>query len=87
MLSTRTAVLRVLGGRILAPRIVHEVKEWYAVSALVAAGPGICLLPRMVPLPPHWEMATPRARQGDRRDAIRQGDGMLVTISGPAADA
>ncbi|MFE3177003.1 LysR family transcriptional regulator [Amycolatopsis sp. NPDC059090] len=35
------------------PRIVHEVKEWYAVSALVAEGLGVCLMPRIVPLPPH----------------------------------
>lgn len=42
-----------------APRIVHEVKEWYAVSALVAVGQGICLLPRMVPLPPHPVVRVP----------------------------
>ncbi|MFI8993321.1 LysR family transcriptional regulator [Streptomyces sp. NPDC053542] len=35
------------------PRIAHEVKEWYAVSALVAEGFGVCLLPRIVPLPAH----------------------------------
>lgn len=35
------------------PRIVHEVKEWYAVSALVAEGLGVCLMPRIVPLPSH----------------------------------
>lgn len=33
------------------PRITQEVKEWYAVSALVAAGLGVCLLPRIVPVP------------------------------------
>jgi DNA-binding transcriptional LysR family regulator len=35
------------------PRITHQVKEWYAVSALVAEGLGVCLIPRLVPLPPH----------------------------------
>lgn len=35
------------------PRIVHQVKEWYAVSALVAEGLGVCLMPRIVPLPQH----------------------------------
>ncbi|PPS85924.1 LysR family transcriptional regulator [Streptomyces sp. MH60] len=35
------------------PRIVHQVKEWYAVSALVAEGLGVCLMPRAVPLPQH----------------------------------
>ncbi|WP_344288617.1 LysR family transcriptional regulator [Streptomyces synnematoformans] len=35
------------------PRIAHQVKEWYAVSALVAEGLGVCLIPRMVPLPRH----------------------------------
>lgn len=33
------------------PHIAHEAKEWYAVSSLVAAGLGVCLLPRIVPLP------------------------------------
>lgn len=33
------------------PRITHEAKEWYAVSALVSEGLGICLIPRMVPVP------------------------------------
>ncbi|MGP4000868.1 LysR family transcriptional regulator [Streptomyces sp. 8N706] len=35
------------------PRIVHQVKEWYAVSSLVAEGFGVCLMPRIVPLPQH----------------------------------
>ncbi|MDT0380835.1 LysR family transcriptional regulator [Streptomyces sp. DSM 42041] len=33
------------------PHVVHEVKEWYAVSALVGEGLGVCLLPRIVPVP------------------------------------
>ncbi|RZQ60503.1 LysR family transcriptional regulator [Amycolatopsis suaedae] len=33
------------------PRVAHEVKEWYAVSRLVAEGLGVCLLPRLVPVP------------------------------------
>lgn len=33
------------------PHIIHQAKEWYAVSALVAAGLGVCLLPRIVPIP------------------------------------
>lgn len=33
------------------PRITHQVKEWYAVSAVVAEGLGVCLLPRLVPVP------------------------------------
>ncbi len=35
------------------PRIAHEVKEWYAVASLVAEGLGVCLMPRIVPLPQH----------------------------------
>lgn len=35
------------------PRVTHQVKEWYAVSALVAGGFGVCLMPRIVPLPQH----------------------------------
>ena len=34
------------------PRIVHHAKEWFAVSALVAHGFGVCLIPRLVPVPP-----------------------------------
>jgi DNA-binding transcriptional LysR family regulator len=33
------------------PRVGHHVKEWYAVSAVVAEGLGVCLLPRLVPIP------------------------------------
>ncbi|EHR59208.1 LysR family transcriptional regulator [Saccharomonospora cyanea] len=33
------------------PRVTHHVKEWFAVSALVAEGFGVCLLPRLVPVP------------------------------------
>lgn len=33
------------------PQVTHEAKEWFAVSALVAAGLGVCLLPRIVPVP------------------------------------
>ncbi|MFG2892569.1 LysR substrate-binding domain-containing protein [Streptomyces sp. NPDC048248] len=33
------------------PLVRHQVKEWFAVSALVAAGFGVCLLPRTVPVP------------------------------------
>ncbi|CAL9278190.1 HTH-type transcriptional regulator GltC [Streptomyces sp. SudanB5_2050] len=41
------------------PRIAHEVKEWYAVSSLVAEGLGVCLLPRIVPLPQHPVVRVP----------------------------
>jgi len=33
------------------PHIAHHVKEWFAVSAMVGEGFGVCLLPRMVPVP------------------------------------
>jgi DNA-binding transcriptional LysR family regulator len=35
------------------PRITHHLEEWFAVSAAVAHGFGVCLLPRMVPVPDH----------------------------------
>ncbi|MEU4685180.1 LysR family transcriptional regulator [Streptomyces xinghaiensis] len=42
------------------PRVAHEAKEWFAVSALVAEGLGVCLLPRLVPLPsPHAVVRVP----------------------------
>ncbi|MFC6882955.1 MULTISPECIES: LysR family transcriptional regulator [Actinomadura] len=39
------------------PRIAHHANEWFAVSALVAAGFGISLVPRLAPLPPEDEVA------------------------------
>ncbi|GAB2689376.1 LysR family transcriptional regulator [Nocardia thraciensis] len=33
------------------PRVVHHVKEWFAVSTFVAQGFGVCLLPRLAPIP------------------------------------
>ncbi|NNH70124.1 LysR family transcriptional regulator [Nocardia uniformis] len=33
------------------PHIVHHVKEWFAVSTFVAQGFGVCLLPRLAPIP------------------------------------
>ncbi|MBN6037295.1 LysR family transcriptional regulator [Amycolatopsis sp. 195334CR] len=33
------------------PAIAHQVKEWFAISRLVADGLGVCLLPRIVPIP------------------------------------
>lgn len=34
------------------PRIAHRATEWFAISALVAHGFGVCLIPRLVPVPP-----------------------------------
>jgi DNA-binding transcriptional LysR family regulator len=41
------------------PRVVHQVKEWYAVSSLVSEGLGVCLMPRIVPLPQHAVVRVP----------------------------
>ncbi|MFH8484480.1 LysR family transcriptional regulator [Streptomyces longisporoflavus] len=41
------------------PRITHQVKEWYAVSSLVSEGFGVCLVPRIVPLPRHAVVRVP----------------------------
>jgi DNA-binding transcriptional LysR family regulator len=38
------------------PRIAHRANEWFAVSALVAAGFGVALAPRLAPLPPGDEV-------------------------------
>ena len=34
------------------PDVVHEAKEWLAVTALVAHGFGVSLIPRLAPVPP-----------------------------------
>ncbi|TDD93062.1 LysR family transcriptional regulator [Actinomadura rubrisoli] len=39
-----------------APHIAHEANEWFAVSALVARGFGVALIPRLAPLPPADEV-------------------------------
>lgn len=33
------------------PRITHHAKEWFAISAMVAHGFGVCLIPRLAPVP------------------------------------
>ncbi|MFI0481037.1 LysR family transcriptional regulator [Actinomadura sp. 9N215] len=38
------------------PRVAHEANEWFAVSALVARGFGVALVPRLAPLPPADEV-------------------------------
>jgi DNA-binding transcriptional LysR family regulator len=35
------------------PRIAHQAKEWNAIVALVSHGFGVCLIPRLAPLPAH----------------------------------
>jgi DNA-binding transcriptional LysR family regulator len=39
------------------PRIAHHAKEWTAISALVAYGFGVCLIPRLAPIPPEHAVA------------------------------
>jgi DNA-binding transcriptional LysR family regulator len=36
-----------------APRIAHGAKEWNSVVALVSLGFGVCLMPRLAPIPAH----------------------------------
>lgn len=38
------------------PSIAHQAKEWFAVSALVAVGLGVCLMPRLAPIPPQHDV-------------------------------
>ncbi|MFD6953198.1 LysR family transcriptional regulator [Nocardiopsis sp. TSRI0078] len=42
------------------PHVAHEAREWFAISALVAHGFGVCLVPRLAPIPP--EHAVRRVR-------------------------
>lgn len=44
-------LISACGAAGFAPRIVHHAKEWFAISALVAHGFGVCLVPRLAPLP------------------------------------
>lgn len=67
------------------PRITHQVKEWYAVSALVAEGFGVCLMPRIVPLPRHAGTRIPLlgAPVPARRflTAVRRGSGAHPVVA------
>jgi DNA-binding transcriptional LysR family regulator len=36
-----------------APRIAHSAEEWNSVVALVSHGFGVCLMPRLAPIPAH----------------------------------
>lgn len=40
-----------------APRLGHQAQEWPAVISLVAHGFGVCLVPRLAPLPAHLSVA------------------------------
>ncbi|MEQ0559778.1 LysR family transcriptional regulator [Amycolatopsis sp. NEAU-NG30] len=73
------------------PRVGHHVKEWYAVSAVVAQRLGVCLLPRMVPVPAEHDVERLRLQgnpQPSRRTAafVRRGSaGHPVVARGLAA--
>jgi DNA-binding transcriptional LysR family regulator len=50
------------------PKIAHEVKEWAPTIALVAHGFGVCLKPRLVPIPADMPVACiPLRRPAPRR--------------------
>ncbi|MBB5917519.1 DNA-binding transcriptional LysR family regulator [Nocardia transvalensis] len=49
--DTHDVVLSACATAGFTPRIAHQAKEWFAVSSLVAHGLGVCLLPRLVPIP------------------------------------
>jgi DNA-binding transcriptional LysR family regulator len=68
-----------------APRVTLQVKEWYAVSAFVAQGLGVCLLPRLVPLPSQHAVA----RNGSGSTAMNSSAGggtATQTATPPRAD-
>ncbi|WP_158879709.1 LysR substrate-binding domain-containing protein [Amycolatopsis anabasis] len=54
--DTHTLLLAACAAAGFSPRIAQHAKEWFAVSALVAAGFGVCLLPRLAPIPPQHEV-------------------------------
>lgn len=63
------------------PHITHQAKEWYAVSALVAAELGVCLLPRIVPIPAsHSVLRVPLTGQSAPARQI------LTSVRGGSAD-
>jgi DNA-binding transcriptional LysR family regulator len=35
-----------------SPRVAHQVKGWFGISALVSCGFGVCLIPRLTPIAP-----------------------------------
>ncbi|MGI5167196.1 LysR family transcriptional regulator [Spirillospora sp. CA-253888] len=49
-------MLAACAGAGFTPEIVHHAYEWFAVSALVAHGFGVSLVPRLAPLPPEHDV-------------------------------
>ncbi len=39
------------------PRVTHEAIDWFAIVALVSHGFGICLIPRLAPVPHQFDVA------------------------------
>lgn len=38
------------------PHVTHHAMEWFAIAALVAQGFGVCLMPRLIPVPPEYDV-------------------------------
>ncbi len=57
------------------PHVAHGAREWFAVSALVAHGFGVCLVPRLAPVPPEHPVrrVLPAERVSAGRTAYSRG--------------
>ncbi|MEC4014748.1 LysR family transcriptional regulator [Streptomyces sp. H27-D2] len=44
------------------PRVAHNAVDWSAIASLVAHGFGVCLVPRLAPVPQHYSVTRVRLR-------------------------
>lgn len=52
-IDDQALVLAACAAAGFTPRIAHRAEEWNAIVALVTHGFGVCLMPRLAPIPPH----------------------------------
>lgn len=52
-IDDQALVLAACAAKGFTPHIAHRAEEWNAIVALVTHGFGVCLMPRLAPIPPH----------------------------------
>lgn len=61
-IDDQALVLAACAAAGFTPRIAHEAEEWNAIVALVTHGFGVCLMPRLAPIPAHHGVVRLRLR-------------------------
>lgn len=61
-IDDQALVLAACAAAGFTPRIAHRAEEWNAIVALVTHGFGVCLMPRLAPIPAHHGVVRLRLR-------------------------